>query len=138
MPYRRKSQYTVQPYSPPEYAVRLATSRCEEMVRIYQHHQSYAWHRSSEPKPTLIDIVVSAYLQGIEDAVQGQINLERKEQSNEHKHRRSEGAGSIQRGGSEVWCGQANRRGEPEAAHAAPAEANGPHSGVEEFALSMW
>lgn len=71
---RRKSdRYTVSPYNPPAGAVRLGESRMEPFVSAYQFGQQFSAATialSHRPQPTLLDLAVSAYLQGIEDTVQ--------------------------------------------------------------------
>lgn len=69
----KPDRYTVSPYAPPASAVRLGESRMEPFVQAYQFGQQFSAATialSHRPQPTLLDLAVSAYLQGIEDTVQ--------------------------------------------------------------------
>jgi hypothetical protein len=53
--------------APPDFAIQLAERRTAGMLHAYQRRQSAP--PSLAPIPTLRDLVVSAYLQGVNDTV---------------------------------------------------------------------
>lgn len=58
-------------YVPPENAVRLAERRVGGFVQRFNFNQTYGGNvHGARPMPTLMDLVVSAYLQGVNDAAQ--------------------------------------------------------------------
>ena len=147
---RQREQDTVSPYVPPVYAVRLGESRMEAFVKAYQSGQQFSAATialSHRPRPTLLDLAVSAYLQGIEDTVQSctanGFNFSGGE-LDEHKYRGHHGNGRstettrLATGGRDEAVHQRDRYGEPERAAASATRSDGPHDGFTEFAMSMW
>jgi hypothetical protein len=51
-------------------AIALAERRVGGIVEVFNFHQTYSGSLPGHPTPTLLDIVVSAYLQGVHDTVQ--------------------------------------------------------------------
>lgn len=70
---RRDRYRAVQDYHPPEFARLLAEDRVGDFVRAWYHRQTFSGTLSAlagtPPTPTLLDLVVSAYLQGVNDTV---------------------------------------------------------------------
>lgn len=144
---RQRERYSVSPYNPPASAVRLAESRMEPFVRAYQFGQQFSAATialSHRPQPTLLDLAVSAYLQGIEDTVQ--MCTERKFNFNGgeldgHQQRKRDGDGgtaTADRVATSETNSEGDRSSEPDRTCPAAARRDGPHDGLAEFALSMW
>jgi hypothetical protein len=144
---RKAERYTVSPFNPPANAVRLGEYRMEPFVRAYQFGQQFSAATialSHRPQPTLLDLAVSAYLQGIEDTVQSCTTNGFNFSGgglNGHQQRGRDGDGSIataNRGATREANHQGNRSDEPDRTRTTATRRDGPHDGLTEFALSMW
>lgn len=145
---RQREQYTVSPYNPPAGAVRLGESRMEPFVRAYQFGQQFSAATialSRRPQPTLLDLAVSAYLQGIEDTVQsctangfdfsgGELDG--------HTNGRSDGNGADAEAAPKPRSGGAvregNRSGAAVRTQPPATRRDGPHDGLSEFSMPLW
>lgn len=69
---RRAGRFdSVSKYAAPEYAVRLAERRVGGMVADYQWQQTFSGALpTTAARPTMLDLAVSAYLQGVNDAAE--------------------------------------------------------------------
>lgn len=142
----RKEGYTVSPYVPPDFAVRLGESRMEPFVAAYQRGQRFSGMLaaiSHVPHPTLLDLAVSAYLQGIEDTVQSCTkNGFDFGGEGEHLRRRDQevriGGGDAE-GAESANASLEGIRPQPTDGDAAPSTGRGgPHAPEQEFGLPLW
>jgi hypothetical protein len=135
---------SVSPFVAPENAVRVAEKRVGGMVERFNFAQTFSGAlKGAPPRPTLLDIAVSAYLQGIEDTVQTcvmkNINLGG---SDEHEHGRGESIREAGTGGVAEVSGRAGMEGDrPEPAVgdvARGTRSDGAHAPEQEFSMPLW
>ena len=133
----------VSPFVAPQGAIRVAEKRVGGMVERFNWSQTFsATLIGSTPRPTLLDLVVSAYLQGIEDTIQTCVmkNINLLEGSDEHEHRRSEAVlvpgGNVE--GADATGVEGVRSVARDTSSKAPTRSDGPHAPESEFGMPLW